>query len=233
FGSRYYSSDLSIWLSVDPMAAKYASLSPYNYCANNPVKLVDPEGEAWETPEDEIMANELKEKAMNKIDRINHQIDQLYQKKDHTNNDRKANNTQKIIDYLETQKSFLDEGIKTIDDMGSRKEYTFHFNETNNRHSNVTQRGGDNNGIIDINIFSEIRHETAWHEMVHIGDWLSGNSNYGFCDGLLGAFNDTKGIFEKHAYQSEFSFSNKRFLEFNINSLYKIDEYTYKKFENR
>ena len=29
FGSRYYSSDLSIWLSVDPMAAKYDSLSPY------------------------------------------------------------------------------------------------------------------------------------------------------------------------------------------------------------
>ena len=45
FGARYYSSDLSIWLSVDPMADKYPSLSPYTYCANNPVKLVDPNGE--------------------------------------------------------------------------------------------------------------------------------------------------------------------------------------------
>ena len=45
FGSRYYSSDLSIWLSVDPMASKYPSLSPYVYCADNPVKLVDPNGE--------------------------------------------------------------------------------------------------------------------------------------------------------------------------------------------
>ena len=45
FGSRYYSSDLSVWLSVDPMAAKYPSLSPYTYCADNPVKLVDPDGE--------------------------------------------------------------------------------------------------------------------------------------------------------------------------------------------
>jgi len=45
FGSRYYSSDLSIWLSVDPMAGKYPSLSPYTYCADNPVKLVDPNGE--------------------------------------------------------------------------------------------------------------------------------------------------------------------------------------------
>ncbi len=45
FGARYYSSDLSIWLSVDPMSDKYPSLSPYVYCANNPVKLVDPNGE--------------------------------------------------------------------------------------------------------------------------------------------------------------------------------------------
>jgi len=45
FGSRYYSSDLSIWLSVDPMSDKYPSMSPYVYCANNPVKLVDPDGE--------------------------------------------------------------------------------------------------------------------------------------------------------------------------------------------
>ena len=53
FGSRYYSSDLSIWLSVDPQSDKYPSLSPYTYCANNPVKLVDPNGEAvWIVGED-------------------------------------------------------------------------------------------------------------------------------------------------------------------------------------
>ena len=50
FGSRYYSSDLSIWLSVDPMSDKYPSLSPYTYCANNPVKLVDPNGMEYGNP---------------------------------------------------------------------------------------------------------------------------------------------------------------------------------------
>jgi RHS repeat-associated protein len=50
FGSRYYSSDLSIWLSVDPQAAKYPSLSPYVYCADNPVRLVDPNGEEMLDP---------------------------------------------------------------------------------------------------------------------------------------------------------------------------------------
>ena len=48
FGSRYYSSDLSIWLSLDPMSDKYSSMSPYADCADNPVKLVDPNGkEVW------------------------------------------------------------------------------------------------------------------------------------------------------------------------------------------
>ena len=46
FGARYYDSDiLTGWLSVDPMADKYPGLSPYNYCAWNPIKLVDPDGE--------------------------------------------------------------------------------------------------------------------------------------------------------------------------------------------
>ena len=42
--AQYYNSALSIWLSVDPMVDKYPNLSPYTYCANNPVRLVDPEG---------------------------------------------------------------------------------------------------------------------------------------------------------------------------------------------
>ena len=46
FGTRYYDSDLMTgWLSVDPMADKYPSLSPYAYCAWNPIRLVDPDGE--------------------------------------------------------------------------------------------------------------------------------------------------------------------------------------------
>ena len=60
FGSRYYSSDLSIWLSVDPMASKYPSWSPYVYCANNPVRLVDPDGE-------EIVITETNDEKGNRV----------------------------------------------------------------------------------------------------------------------------------------------------------------------
>ena len=45
FGARYMDYELmTMWLSVDPMADKYPSISPYAYCAWNPVKLVDPDG---------------------------------------------------------------------------------------------------------------------------------------------------------------------------------------------
>ena len=45
FGARYYDSDLMTgWLSVDPMSDKYPNLSPYNYCALNPIRVVDPNG---------------------------------------------------------------------------------------------------------------------------------------------------------------------------------------------
>ena len=37
----------SSWLSPDPLAHKYTSLSPYVYCAANPVNFVDPDGRAW------------------------------------------------------------------------------------------------------------------------------------------------------------------------------------------
>jgi RHS repeat-associated protein len=53
FGARYYNSSYSIWLSVDPMADKYPSISPYAYCGNNPIKLVDPNGEDYEVVKDD------------------------------------------------------------------------------------------------------------------------------------------------------------------------------------
>ena len=44
FGARYYDSGLSIWLSVDPMSDNTPFATPYAYCANNPLKFVDPTG---------------------------------------------------------------------------------------------------------------------------------------------------------------------------------------------
>jgi RHS repeat-associated protein len=50
YGARYYAAWLCRFISVDPMAKDAPSMSPYSYCFNNPVKLVDPNGEfPWPT----------------------------------------------------------------------------------------------------------------------------------------------------------------------------------------
>ncbi len=54
FGARYMDHELmTMWLSVDPMCDKYPSISPYAYCAWNPVKLVDPDGRDVEIVKDD------------------------------------------------------------------------------------------------------------------------------------------------------------------------------------
>ena len=42
--ARYYNSDFSIFMSVDPLSDARPGLSPYNYCQLNPVMRIDPTG---------------------------------------------------------------------------------------------------------------------------------------------------------------------------------------------
>ena len=44
YGARYYTPEVSVWLSVDPLSDKYPEISPFAYCAGNPVRLIDPNG---------------------------------------------------------------------------------------------------------------------------------------------------------------------------------------------
>ncbi|MCQ2115999.1 MAG: RHS repeat-associated core domain-containing protein, partial [Bacteroidales bacterium] len=44
FGARNYDPWSARWTTTDPMAQKYVGMSPYNYCAGNPVMMVDDDG---------------------------------------------------------------------------------------------------------------------------------------------------------------------------------------------
>ncbi len=56
YGARYYDPRTSVWISSDPLAEKYPNMSSYVYCAENPVKFIDPDGRkiyTWEVKKDD------------------------------------------------------------------------------------------------------------------------------------------------------------------------------------
>ena len=68
FGARYMDHELlTMWLSVDPMADKYPGISPYAYCAWNPVKLVDPDGREWD-PSSLKIVDDYRKQLNNKLE---------------------------------------------------------------------------------------------------------------------------------------------------------------------
>ena len=65
FSARYLDHDiLTSFLSVDRYSDKYPSISPYAYCAWNPIRLIDPSGDTckFASKEDEVYVKQLLDK---------------------------------------------------------------------------------------------------------------------------------------------------------------------------
>ena len=54
FGARQYSPALRRWLVPDPLSEKYYDVSPYVYCNDNPVNMVDVDGRDWYASSDSL-----------------------------------------------------------------------------------------------------------------------------------------------------------------------------------
>ena len=44
YGARNYDPALGRWMNMDEKSEKFSTYSPYNYCVNNPARVIDPDG---------------------------------------------------------------------------------------------------------------------------------------------------------------------------------------------
>ncbi|OFY82842.1 MAG: hypothetical protein A3F72_01790 [Bacteroidetes bacterium RIFCSPLOWO2_12_FULL_35_15] len=64
FGARIYDPRIGRWLAIDPQAFRYSELSPYNFCDNNPIIYIDPNGEGVKPHRTEKYSNEAESKIL-------------------------------------------------------------------------------------------------------------------------------------------------------------------------
>ena len=195
FGARYYDSGFSIWLSVDPMSDKYSHLSPYNYCGNNPIMMVDPNGMEFDDPQDLERAKQSQNYARTRISELTAII-----KGYESRNDLSDAEKQKLEDS-KAQVEYLNTHIQNIDDMIKTKDYKYKYK--------LDDGIGDldtyvENGII-IMTYIDGRADKQAHEETHGHQFITGELKIkdGKSDMTFYDLSD-----EANAYQIEYSFRN-------------------------
>ncbi len=69
------------WTTPDPLAEKYYNMSPYAYCAGNPVRFIDPDGrDIWEINSEGEIINRIKDKTQDAFYMVAKDADGNYQR---------------------------------------------------------------------------------------------------------------------------------------------------------
>ena len=219
FGARYMDHELmTMWLSVDPMADKYPSISPYAYCAWNPVKLVDPDGREFDPATEEKYIKPYENEVKARMDEIN-----------------RRRGTTKWNDKYDVQYQEYEKILTEID--GLRKDqdnvYSIRTDESSDAKNKLVYKGEreDRKRSIQINLKKRAGMSSVAHELKHAYQYYEGR--LGFIldpSGKHVSSNDCK-IFEREAFTRGNMFEDALFSKGGRLHIYNVNPDNYK-FQN-
>ena len=150
------------FLSMDPLAEKYYHLSPYAYCAGDPVNLVDPDG------------RKIHPKSMKRWEK---QLKRITKRRDKLQNELSSDETSKNVEDLQTLLKSLNETLNTMQQIEessqvyclkvSNVEYGYLKLDVNTKIINIYYTSTDN----------------LVHEITHAGQFESGDLAFSSING--------------------------------------------------
>ena len=137
------------------MAEKYPWLSPYLYCANDPVNFTDPTGMYWNDPKD---AEELKEDINKRISAYQKDIAKLKESGSNGNAKSKAQ-----LSELNQRIELLQKSLSDIDLLDADTQYTYALSRTDGSGAHTVRMVED--GIVHI---ETSENALSVHEIAHV-----------------------------------------------------------------
>jgi RHS repeat-associated protein len=174
FGARNYDPQIGRWTSPDPVADKWNSYSPYNYAVNNPINVVDPDGQ------DAIFTYDAETKTLTISAKIYYQ----------------GKNLPKDAKEREALMKTVNDNLKAMYKDGTGKdgdnEWTVKFDITASINEDVKQgdlQKGENIMTVDGDAKELLQKDGSKRANVQ-----GGKSNMGYLEGKAGLWTDTHEI---------------------------------------
>ncbi|MCT4638062.1 MAG: RHS repeat-associated core domain-containing protein [Bacteroidales bacterium] len=210
FHARQYNPALGRWFNLDPRIEDYTGYSPYNYCKNNPLNLVDKDG--MKIDEDsEDRWNKLKEEIKKRIAKLKKRLaaGSTSKKSSEDGNDKESTSSDKETKKLKNRILSLEKTLEGMERVENDPYYRFHL-ETNRESPQLKTKDGENMIIAFTGKTGSFVHEVTHGIQLVDGDLNFTKNEMGLWDpGDKYGVNDEIG-----AYKSEFAYSGRlKFLQ--------------------
>ena len=197
YGTRNYDAALPVWTTVDPAADRYPNISPYAYCANNPIIYIDPTGmyieegsqKEWERRKGDVTSQR---------DYLQKRVDKLKAKAE-----AKGWSTEKLASKIGDKNERIARLNTSLGTMGTLESSSQGYSLS---HTATGENGGvtlnTDTKIVDIK-FGSGNTGNFVHEMTHTGQFEVGDMAFDLKTGMTLA----QDVYDEvSAYKSQFAY---------------------------